>query len=75
MHIFMEMFRMNGANERGSTIDVARDKSSRADRDCERYAIRKIQYNVSLCSFFFPTFHSRSKERVFIVNDIRSSGS
>ena len=44
---------MNGANERGSTIDVARDKSSRADRDCERYAIRKIQYNVSLRSFFF----------------------
>lgn len=76
MHIFMEMFRMNGANERGSTIDVARDKSSRADRDCKRYAIRKIQYNVSLRSFFFfPTFHSRSKERVFIVNDIRSSGS
>lgn len=53
MHIFMEMFRMNGANERGSTIDVARDKSSRADRDCERYAIRKIQYNVSFRSFFF----------------------
>lgn len=66
---------MNGANERGSTIDVARDKSSGAERDCERYErdcderIRKIQYNVSLCSFFFffffvPTFDSRLKERV-----------
>lgn len=61
---------MNGANERGSTIDVARDKSSGAERDCERYAMNgfaksSIMYRFArFFSFFVPTFHSRLKERV-----------
>lgn len=63
---------MNGANERGSTIDVARDKSSGAERDCERYAMNgfaksSIMYRFARFFFFFffvPTFDSRLKERV-----------
>lgn len=60
---------MNGANERGSTIDVARDKSSGAERDCERYAMNgfaksSIMYRFARFFFFVPTFHSRLKERV-----------
>lgn len=70
---------MNGANERGSTIDVARDKSSGAERDCERYAMNgfaksSIMYRFARFFFFFLFRSDLSfafkRTRTFIVNEI-----
>lgn len=69
---------MNGANGRGSTIDVARDKSSGAERDCERYAMNgfaKSSIMYRFARFFFFLFRSDlslafKRTRTFIVNEI-----
>lgn len=68
---------MNGANERGSTIDVARDKSSGAERDCERYAMNgfaksSIMYRFARFFFFFRSDLSFAfkRTRTFIVYEI-----
>lgn len=67
---------MNGANERGSTIDVARDKSSGAERDCERYAMNgfaksSIMYRFARFFLFRSDLSFAFKRtRTFIVNEI-----